>query len=162
MVLVKENSTHLAELGTRSLGSQTSIHTTDIGTLQQWRSTHGAYRVELQRLQHRIDLLTGHVGKDEPGTPERQSTDDLQSLQARIRSITCDMDALRSSSALTAVGFLPAGHHSNPQSCSLCSAGKQAAPIKITASPDKPVTKKRTSPLAFAAASRFRASRMSF
>ena len=127
MVLVKENSTHLAELGTRSLGSQTSIHTTDIGTLQQWRSTHGAYRV-----------------------------------QARIRSITCDMDALRSSSALTAVGFLPAGHHSNPQSCSLCSAGKQAAPIKITASPDKPVTKKRTSPLAFAAASRFRASRISY
>ena len=60
---VQENSTRLAELGsfglqtslhaeTRSVGSQTSIFSTHLGTMQQWRSIQGAYRVGLQRLQH--------------------------------------------------------------------------------------------------------------
>ena len=42
----------------------------------------------------------------EPGAAGRPSTDDLQSLQARIRSITRDMDALdRRCSAEFAVGL---------------------------------------------------------
>ena len=80
------------EVGTRTVGSQTSIFTTDLGILQQWRSIQGAYLVELLRLQHRIYFIFAHIGKEEPGAAERQSTDDLQNLQDRIRSITCDTE----------------------------------------------------------------------
>ena len=71
-----------------------------------------AYRLELQRLQHRINFIIEDIGKEEPNAARRQSTDDLQSLQARIRSITRDMDALGCNcSAETAMGLLPAGDH---------------------------------------------------
>ena len=81
---------------------------------------------------------------------ERQSTDDLQSLQARIRSITRDMDALDPSCrADTAMGFLTAGDHSSPQPSFLVqSAGRQADPIRITALAEKLAKKGRTSPTA--------------
>ena len=77
---MKDNSTRLAELGTRSLGlqrafpaeirsmrTQTSICTTDMGTLQQWRSIQGAYWVELHRLQHRINFIIAQIGFQELG-----------------------------------------------------------------------------------------------
>ena len=101
----------------------------------QWRSCPAAYRVELRRLQHRINFFSCDIGKE-------VSKDDLLSLQARIRSITRDMDTLgRSSSAETAMGFLPASDNPSSQPCSLRSADRQTAPIRITASPKKPAKK---------------------
>ena len=64
------------------------------GTLQQWRSIHAAYRVELQRLQHRVNFIIEDIGNEEPGAAGRQSTDDLQGLHIWISSITRDMDAV--------------------------------------------------------------------
>ena len=87
-----------------------------------------------QRLQHRLNRIIGDTGKEEPGAAGRQSTDDFQSLQAWIRSISRDMDALdHSCSAETAMGF-PA-----------CKWQPQLQP----ASPEKPAKKGRTSSLAF-------------
>ena len=65
----------------RSATTQTASFTTDKGSLQQWRSTQGAWRIALQKLQNRISQI--------------------------IRNrITLDMDALnRSCSAEAAVGF---------------------------------------------------------
>ena len=108
----------------------------------------------LRRLQHRIIFIIEDIGEDEPAAAGRWSTDDLQGLQARIRSITRDMDALgRSCSAETAMGFLPASDHSNTQPCCSRSTGRQATPIRVTVSPEKPAKQGRTSPLAFAATS---------
>ena len=71
--------------------------------------------------------------------------------------------------------FLPTGDQPSPQPCSFRSAGRQAAPTQTTATPEKPAKKARTSPTAspekpvknrrdslpaFAAAPRFRASRI--
>ena len=104
--------------------SQTSLFTTDLGTLQQWRSIQASYRLEIQRLQNRINFIIEDISKEEPGAAGRQSTVDLQNLQARIGSITRDMGALdRSCSAETAMGFLPASHHRSPQPCPWRSAG---------------------------------------
>ena len=82
-----------------------------IFALQTWepcsngRSIQGVYRLELQRLQHQTNFIIVEIS-EEPGAAGRPSTDDLQSLQARIRSITRDMDALdRSCSAEFAVGL---------------------------------------------------------
>ena len=161
VLLVKGNSTRLAQLGTRSVGSQaslevetrsvgfqSSVFTTDLGTLQQWRSVQGAYRLESQGLQHRINFIIEETGK-EPGAAERQSTDDLQSLHARIRSTTRDMDALdRSCSAESAVEFLRTGDQPSRQPCSFHSASRQAAPTQTTATPEKPAKKAWTSPTA--------------
>ena len=62
--------------------------------------------MEVKRLQHRINIIIAHIGKEEPEATERQSTDDLQSLQDRIKSITLVVDALDCScSAETAVAF---------------------------------------------------------
>ena len=111
VALVQENITILAaqwcdhkstpkKVGTRSVGSPTSIFTTDLGTLQQWRSIQPAYRLELQRLQHRI-----HHQWD--GARCSRAPVSGRPAEFGIRSITLDMDALdRGCSAETAMGYL--------------------------------------------------------
>ena len=107
--------------------------------------------MELLRLQHRINIIIAHIGKEEPGATGRQSMDDLRSLKGRIKSITLDMDALdRSCSAETEVGFVPTSSPVKP-------AKKGQA--SLSASPEKPMKKRPTSPVAFDAVSRLRASR---
>ena len=96
------------EAATRLLGSQTSICTADLGTLQQWRSTQAAYRADLQHLHQRINFIIEDIGKEGLAAAGRQSTDDLQELQTRIRSITRDMDALGCSCSAEAAMGLPA------------------------------------------------------
>ena len=61
------------------------MFTADLGPVQQWRSNsiQGAYRIELQRLQHLINFIIAHSGKE---LTERQSTGALQSLQDRIKT----------------------------------------------------------------------------
>ena len=106
--------------------------------------------MEVKRLQHRINFIIAHIVKEEPEATERQSTDDLQSLQDRIKSITLVVDALdRSCNAETAVGVLPTGSPEKP-----AKEGRTSP----TASPEKLVKKKPTSPFACDAASRLRAS----
>ena len=73
VALVKGNTTRLAarssgqkkgpkkKSGPGQWGSHTSIFISDLGTLQQWRFTQGAWRVELRRLQHRFNF----IGKEE-------------------------------------------------------------------------------------------------
>ena len=135
----------------RSVGSQTSVFTANLGTLQQCRSTQGAYQVELERLQHRINFIIAQIGQQELGATERQSTIALQSLQDRITSITLDKDALdRRCSAETAVGFVQTG--------SLEKSAKKEQP-SLPASREKPVKERPTSPLACNTASRLCASR---
>ena len=41
-----------------------------------WCSIQGAYRLESQGLQHKINFIIEEIGKEEPGAAERQSTDD--------------------------------------------------------------------------------------
>ena len=97
VVRVKENSTRLAELGTKSLrlqtafpaetrsvGTQTSIFTTDMCAAQQWRSIQGAYQVELQRLQNRINLIITQISKQEQVATESLSTTAAQKLQLAL------------------------------------------------------------------------------
>ena len=97
-VRAKENLTRPAPLRTRSVGlqtaspaetrsvaTQTANFTTDMGSLQPWRSIQAACRIELQGPQHRI------------GTTARLSTSTLQGLHDRIKSITLDMDSLNRS-----------------------------------------------------------------
>ena len=106
------------------------------GTLQQWRSIHAAYRVELQRLQHRVNFIIEDIGNEEPGAAGRQSTDDLQGLHIWIISITRDMDPVgRSCSAEATLGFQPASDHSITRPCCLRSADRQAPPIRVTVTP---------------------------
>ena len=134
-----------------SVGSQTSVFTANLGTLQHCRSTQGAYQVELERLQHRINFIIAQIGQQELGATERQSTIALQSLQDRIQSITLDKDALdRRCSAETAVGFAQTG---SPEK-----SAKKEQP-SLPASREKPLKKRPTSPWACNTASRLCASR---
>ena len=58
----KESTTRLAAQSSNQkstkniIGTRTSVFTTDLGPLQQWRSIQAAYGVALQRVQHRINF----------------------------------------------------------------------------------------------------------
>ena len=79
-----------------------------MGSLQQWRSVQGAYRVELQRFPHRVRLR--RLADKSRGQRNVCPPVPLQGLRDRITSITLDMHTLdRSCSAEAAVGFAPIG-----------------------------------------------------
>ena len=134
----------------RSVGTQTSIFTTDMGTSQQWRSTQGAHGVELQRLQHRTNLIITQIGKLEQGATESLSTGALHGSQDRIKSITLDIDTLdRSCSAETAVGFAPTGsspRKKNPPFSSFTrkSLKRQSSPLDFDTGSHHRIPRQRT------------------
>ena len=77
-----------------------------------------------------------------------QPTDDLQCLQARIKSTTRDIDALgRSCSAQIVVGFLSASDHPNAKLLAQCPQSNNTD-LSVSRGPSY---QKRTSPLAFPA-----------
>ena len=98
VVRVTEKSTRLAELDTRSWDCRQPLplkpdswgrrHQYYDGHGQQWLSIQGAYRVKLQRLQHRIGLIVAQIGRQEQKATERLSTSALHGLQDRIKSVT--------------------------------------------------------------------------
>ena len=131
----------------RTVGSQTSTCTTDLGDLQQWGTIQAPHRLELQRLQHRINIIIQDVCEGGPAAAGHQPTGDFQCLQTRINSIIRDMDALcRSYSAEAAAGFLPVSDQPNPQPGCLRSASSPPTPIRVTASPEVRAQQRRTSP----------------
>ena len=104
--VIKENLTRLAlrtgSLGlqtasptaTRSVATEATNFTTDMGSLQQWRSIQAAYRIEFQRLTASVRQIAQTGGQDGQKTTERLSARALQGLRDRVKSITMDMDTL--------------------------------------------------------------------
>ena len=105
---------------TRSVGTHTSIFTTNMGTLQQWRSIQGALRVELHRLQHRVNFINAQVGDKKVCPPVLSKVCRTESNPSRF---TLD----RSCSAETAVGHAPPG---SPEKA----ARKKHLPFQLTLS----------------------------